>query len=571
MFGFKLTIRNSVFLQLFVIAALITGNYLVVLFYDTSLSEIEKTVDVVDRNGTYSQQIALFSDYIVSGKEQYKTSLSEIITRFNDNLQVLKNGGIVPENGAKINAVPTELVAGYFQPMETLWNKYSEQAKEIAELPLYQADKSKNPTVTDAYTFIQKNSAKLLQKNRSLGERYLIYFDRSQSYRDGVLQVIYIINIILIGLMVVYIIYNVIRPISKLNEIDTIVSEGNFERKIDYKRDDELGKVAGSINRLFLNLQNASDFISSIGEGKLDTAYSVAGDVRNDRLGSALLEMRDKMREVAEADHQRNWASEGLAKFAEIFRTYNQSEDFNYIIISNLVKYVEGNQGGLFIVNDTESDDIYLELIAAYAYEKRKYIQKRISKGEGLIGEVFQEGSTVYMTQVPNEYVNITSGLGEANPRSILLVPLKLNEQIYGVVELASFDEFEPYKIEFVEKLSESIASTFASVKTSSQTQKLLKESTQLTEQMRSQEEEMRQNLEELMATQEEVQRKNYLIEEQKEGLEKTLVEEQRKIHILELQNETLQKQVDELKQLRKDMEEENNLLRRQMLQTANK
>ena len=112
------------------------------------------------------------------------------------------------------------------------------------------------------------------------------------------------------------------------------------------------------------------------------------------------------------------------------------------------------------------------------------------------------------MTDVPDNYVSITSGLGDANPRAILIVPLKFNDKVFGVIEMASFTEYEDYKIKFIEKLAESIASTISTVKVNMQTVKLLEDSKMKSEELASQEEEMRQNLEELQTTQEESARR---------------------------------------------------------------
>jgi PAS domain S-box-containing protein len=121
---------------------------------------------------------------------------------------------------------------------------------------------------------------------------------------------------------------------------------------------------------------------------------------------------------------------------------------------------------------------------------------------------VARDKDTVYITDIPESYVTIKSGLGMANPKCLLIVPLKVNDEVQGVIEIATFQDFSLFEIEFVEKLSESIAATLSSVKTNEKTKKLLDEARVLNEQMRSQEEEMRQNLEELSSTQEEMQRK---------------------------------------------------------------
>ncbi len=147
-------------------------------------------------------------------------------------------------------------------------------------------------------------------------------------------------------------------------------------------------------------------------------------------------------------------------------------------------------------------------MAASHAYDRRKYIDKRLEIGEGLVGRCAQEKETIYLTELPKDYIQIGSGLGNDDPTSLLLVPLKLNEVVYGVIELASLQEIDRHKVDFVKKIGESIAATISTVKINIKTVKLLDESRIKSEELASQEEEMRQNMEELQATQEEADRK---------------------------------------------------------------
>jgi hypothetical protein len=221
--------------------------------------------------------------------------------------------------------------------------------------------------------------------------------------------------------------------------------------------------------------------------------------------------LNDYIKEIEEAkkdSERRQWSSQGLAMFGDILRAqHGDSQKMFDSIVSTLVKYIGATQGVLFLI-EGENEDRSLQLVATYAYDRKKYIQKTIPVGEGILGQAVLEKSPVYMTEIPKQYIQITSGLGDAPPRSLLVSPLLVNEEVFGVIELASFQIFEPHVQEFVGKIGESIASTISTVRVSEKTKTLLEELQQQTEEMKSQEEEMRQNMEELVATQEEMQRK---------------------------------------------------------------
>lgn len=159
-------------------------------------------------------------------------------------------------------------------------------------------------------------------------------------------------------------------------------------------------------------------------------------------------------------------------------------------------------------MNNEDTENPKLHLMSCFAYERKKFLEKSIEIKEGLLGQCFLEGQTIFMTDVPQEYIKIKSGLGDAPPGCLLIVPLKVNESIYGVIEVASFHKMEQYQIEFIEKLAENIAAAISSIQINERTKMLLQSTQQQAEEMRSQEEEMKQNMEELSATQEEMGRK---------------------------------------------------------------
>jgi hypothetical protein len=309
------------------------------------------------------------------------------------------------------------------------------------------------------------------------------------------------------------------------------------------------------VQQLSDDIQHATEFVQTIENGKLDAPYMGLKKEDNNKnlLAEALLSMRDQMLAITEKEKERTWTTEGLAKFADILRMgHTDSEHLHDSILINVVKYMNANQGGLYIVEEMEDGEQYFNLVSFYAYQRKKYIEQRHHIREGLIGQAYLEKDTVYLTDVPKGYVSITSGLGEALPRCILVVPLKINEEIVGIIEIASFNEMAPYHIDFLVKLAENIASTLSGMQTAQRTRLLLHESQVQAEQMKQQEEEMRQNLEELHATQEEMMRNEKIHLEEIERL-RLLHEEN--LTEATAQNQELQRAQEQSKKLMEEIQ----------------
>ncbi len=260
------------------------------------------------------------------------------------------------------------------------------------------------------------------------------------------------------------------------------------------------------MERQVVNVANNIGFANEISNGNLNVEYKLVDD--KDELGKSLLQMRDNLRLSSEREQEEKFTTIGITKVGDIVRQYgNDTTLLADEFIKGIVKYAHLNQGGLFLL-EGEGHDAYLNLAACYAYDRKKFINKRLEIGEGIVGQCFLEREPVYMTVVPANYIKITSGLGEATPRCIYVVPVQTQDEIVGVIELASFTEMKEFEKQFINKAAANIASAIVSSRTTQRIKALLEDSQQQTEELKSQEEEVRQNMEELQATQEEMLRK---------------------------------------------------------------
>ena len=338
-----------------------------------------------------------------------------------------------------------------------------------------------------------------------------------EANRSTLHMVLVFIAGILLQLLVVWRIARIIStPIRRSSRLLNMMAKGNIDpsQKLRIETGDEMEEMARSTSKLIDSLNDMERFARAIESGNLDVEYTPLSS--RDTLGKSLIAMRESLVNSRNAENQRKeeeqrqvWHTQGTVKFGEILRQHNDNiDELSYLIIKNLVQYTNSIQGGIYMVDDTDPNNVSIEMSACYAYDRRKYLNRSIKPNEGLVGRCYIERKTIFMRDIPQDYMKITSGLGQTNPSNLIIVPLLASNDMVGIIEMASMTAYEQYQRDFIEHIANTIAGTLTNVRINLRTNNLLMKTQQQAEMMHAQEEEMRQNMEELHATQEEMERK---------------------------------------------------------------
>ncbi len=304
-----------------------------------------------------------------------------------------------------------------------------------------------------------------------------------------------------------------VKRINTIKDALLTMSHGERIETIKTNNKDELDKALAAINTLNARISEASEFSLKIGNGNFEDEFIPVSE--NDQLGVSLKQMKESLIEQRKEEEKRaleekrrNWITQGIAKFSDFLRQNNNDIDkLTFNLVSQLVDYLNAKLAGIYLMSEEDEEEKYLELSATYAYDRHKYNTKKIQLGEGLVGACALEKKTILLKEIPDNYIHVTSGFGEAKPKTLLIVPMQVDDKVMGVIEIGSFNDFEPHEIEFVENIAETIGSTMVTARINERTARLLEDSRMKSEEMAAQEEEMRQNMEELQATQDEMRR----------------------------------------------------------------
>lgn len=554
----NLQIKLSIF---FAIVLLLTiTNYLLVRYEEGNLANSASGIEVAQRNKVISQKFGFLAFTVYQGSETSKKELETAINEHQYNLELLENGGSIDILNKRVAVKPvTGKTKAKLNEIKQLWSRYREnllavltQAPEMSQIDSTVAAGTTTYTVSRvpnlnrklAMTYIQDNTISLFTQNGELGD--LLWEDFYETKQRNNVQT----SLIFLGYVMIFIfVYwqfssTVVNPIRQIAKAIRRIAVGDFSVKLMFKRKDELGVLAADINDLADSLRKSTEFATAIGNYQLDIDLRPKSE--QDKLAIALLNMRDKLKKVDEETERRNWMNSGVALFNDILRTqFDTFEEFAYQITYNLVKILDLNQMGFYSLHEDEKTGRqYLKLDACYAYDRRRFEEQIVDLDDGLLAQAILEKASIYLTDVPEDYIRITSGLGDAPPRNVFIVPLMTEQKIYGVIELASFRKLQNFEIEFIKKIAESTAATIATVRINEQTKLLLANAQEYAQKMQAQEEEMRQNVEELASTQEVLEKRE---KEASEAYQKLMIEYEKKVAEMTNKERMLNEQKNQL------------------------
>ena len=301
---------------------------------------------------------------------------------------------------------------------------------------------------------------------------------------------------------------------------------------------DNVNQLAGNLTAQVRAISEVTDAVT---KGDLTRSIEVAAQGEVAALKDKINQMIINLRETTQKNAEQDWLKTNLAKFSSMMQGQKNLETVSRLIMSELTPLVSAHHGAFFMF-DAERETPLLTLTSTYAYRERKGVGNRFRMGEGLVGQCALEKKTILLTRVPPDYIQISSGLGEAPPLNIIVLPVLFEGQVKAVIELASFHPFSPIHQLFLDQLMESIGVVLNMIGANMRTEELLEQSQSLTQELQSQSNE-------LTLQQDELRRTNT-------ALEKQALELEEKARLLAEQNRKVEVKNREVEQARLSLEE---------------
>jgi HAMP domain-containing protein/CheY-like chemotaxis protein/GAF domain-containing protein len=317
--------------------------------------------------------------------------------------------------------------------------------------------------------------------------------------------------------------------------------------------------LTDNVNELAANLTTQLRAIAEVAiavtRGDLTRSISVATEGEVAIVKDNINQMIANLRETTQKNTEQDWLKTNLAKFTRMLQGQRDLETVSKLILSELTPLVSAQHGVFFMMEGVEHDP-FLKLLSTYAYRERKQLGNRFHLGEGLVGQCALEKERILLTEVPDNYVKIGSGLGESTPLNVVVLPVLFEGQVTAVIELASFRRFSEIHLTFLDQLTESIAIVLNTIAASMRTEELLKQSQSLAEELQTQQKELTETNKRLEQQAQSLRTSEELLKRQQEELQQTNEELEEQAELLALQNKEVERKNRDIEQARGLLEE---------------
>ncbi len=357
-------------------------------------------------------------------------------------------------------------------------------------------------------------------------------------------------GVLLIILIAGFFVSDIRRKFNQFLKVFEYMSQGDIATQLDIEGNDEFAEAAISFNRLVEYLQEVVSVCEGVAVGDYNRTITAKGN--NDLLGNSIVRMTTTLRDVTHEQEVQSWLKTGQAELNDKMRGEQNITGLAQIIITFLANYLDAQIGAIYLAEEENS----LNLLGSYAYSKRKNLSNVYKFGEGLIGQAALEKKSITVSNTPDDYISITSGLGEAAPTCILVMPFLFEDKTKGVIELGSFNEFTDNQISFLNTITATIAVAVNSTQSRTQMEELLVKTQNQAEEMQKQQEELKASNEELEEQARLLKKSEERLQVQQEELRQTNEELEEKGQALEKQKQNIELKNTELKKAQNVIEE---------------
>ncbi|MET3134117.1 HAMP domain-containing protein/CheY-like chemotaxis protein/signal transduction histidine kinase [Oxalobacteraceae bacterium GrIS 1.11] len=278
-----------------------------------------------------------------------------------------------------------------------------------------------------------------------------------------------------------------------------------------------------NVNQLAANLTNQvraiAEVATAVTRGDLSRSIQVEARGEVSYLKDNINEMIRNLKETTQKNAQQDWLKTNLARFTRLLQGQRDLQAVTRLILSELAPLVSAHHG-VFYMMDSHEQDARLRMTASYGYRSSRKLPTSFLPGEGLVGQCALEKLRIWLTDVPRDYIVVSSGLGAAPPTNIVVLPILFEQQVKAVIEIASLDRFTETHLSFLDQLMESIGVVLNTIEANSRTESLLTQSQSLAQELQQTNQELAEKARLLSEQNIEVERKNREVEQAKMALE---------------------------------------------------